>query len=408
MTAIVKQIEVAGNKFSYNVLLIKHAKYLPLIKTVVSDNVFKQKEGELQDKYLLRLFNHVYNSQGAARSQDSVISTLSPAERRRQTALLNAKCNSILGALGISIVKRNVKSCNVIFKNSGKQYRMKNENMDSLMKAIQNSVAFDRDTYMDVSIGVELEFIGDSRCVGAFNKAMRDIVGEDRYYPKMEYCKNKGDKWILGRDGSLHRSYAMSSNMRGYELTSPILHLNSEKDMMELQMVCDLVREKFNGVVNTSCGTHVHMSFDVPDGVLSDNNTELIRHFARSYKKSEESLFDKLVPANRRGNRARYAQSVNENRVWERYRKLNFANVGSNTSNMHLEFRQLNGTLNYETIYAWCLIQRLFIELTLSSWELECSNKDKPIQINLEDIIASNEFKIGEVEELMKMSKLIA
>lgn len=406
MTAIVKQIEVAGNKFSYNALLIKHAKYLPFIKTIVNDNIFKQKDSETQDKYLLRLFNHVYNSQNA--TQNPIAPTLSPAERRRQAALLNAKCNSILSALGISIVKRNAKSCNVIFKNSGKQYRMTHENMDSLMKAIQNSVTFDRDTYREISIGVELEFIGDSRCVNAFNKAMRDIVGEDRYYPKMEYCKNNGNKWILGRDGSLHKSSTMNANMKGYELTSPILHLDSEKDMMELQMVCDLVKEKFNGAVNNTCGTHVHMSFEVHDGVLSENNTEFIKHFARSYKKSEESLFDKLVPAGRRGNKAHYAQSVNENRIWERYRKLNFANVGSNTNNMHLEFRQLNGTLNYETIYAWCLIQRLFIELTLSSWEHECSNKDKPIQINLEDVIASDEFKIGEVEELMRMSKYIA
>jgi hypothetical protein len=71
---------------------------------------------------------------------------------------------------------------------------------------------------------------------------------------------------------------------------------------------------------------------------------------------------------------------------------------------MHLEFRQLNGTLNFGSIYAWCLIQRLYIELTLESWEHSKDIKS----IDLSNVIASGELTQSSIVNLMKMSKMIA
>jgi hypothetical protein len=187
-------------------------------------------------------------------------------------------------------------------------------------------------------------------------------------------------------------------------LTSPIFNLNSKKDLNELKAVCKLVEEKFEGVVNNTCGTHVHMSF--PVDVAS---VDLVEHFARSYRKSEDTLFDKCVPNNRKGNNARYAHSVNTFHLWDRYRKLNFCNVKKDSQEMHLEFRQLNGTLDYDTIIAWCKLQQLFINLTLDTWEIDdIDAKERPIEVRLEEIVVGENFDDKSTNEtLMKMSKMI-
>jgi len=400
MPATVKQIEINGNKFSYNVLLIKSSKYLPMIKSIVSAQIFSKRESETDEQYLLRLFNNIYNSQNPVERHREA-PTISPAERRRQAAMLNAKANAILSSLGIEVVKRNVASCNIVFKSTNEKYRIKNESLDTLMNAIQQSVSFDRDT-REVAIGVELEFIGNNNKIESFNEKMSHLVSEDRYSCVLSYNKNNGKKWVLGRDGSLKRSRNQPRCYEGFELTSPILHLDSEQDMEELKNVCNLVKSELNGDVNNSCGTHVHMSFDVPEHSLE--TPSLCKFFAKSYKCSEPTLFDKLVPNNRRANHARYARSINLNYIEDRFRKVNFNNVKKTGNNMHLEFRQLNGTLNFGSIYAWCLIQRLYIELTLESWEHSKDIKS----IDLSNVIASGELTQSSIVNLMKMSKMIA
>ena len=75
---------------------------------------------------------------------------------------------------------------------------------------------------------------------------------------------------------------------------------------------------------------------------------------------------------------------------------------------MHLEFRQLNGTLDYDTIIAWCKLQQLFINLTLDTWEIDDEAvEDRPVEVQLEEIVVGENFNKATNETLMKMSKMI-
>ena len=319
MPVNVKRITLGNATFSLNALYVNPNKYLPLMAPHFTVNQFKQKANESEDNYLRRIFNALYNKLNAT---DTTATAHGPVTR----IPLSEGCEKILNALGIEIVKKCPKRSSVLFKHSGTRYRMNNEEMNRLFDSIHNKTNLKRRHHPKIQIGVEMEFIGDRNKVNAFNGEMYNLVGEDRYNPEMCYNKNKGDKWVLGTDGSLRYS---GSGQRGFELTSPILNINSKKDMEELRKVTELVKTVLNGKTNASCGTHIHMSFPVKCAT-----DELVMHFARSYRKSEDSLFDKVVPANRRGNKAYYSKTVSLNYLWDRYRKLNFNNVKKDTTNI--------------------------------------------------------------------------
>jgi hypothetical protein len=75
---------------------------------------------------------------------------------------------------------------------------------------------------------------------------------------------------------------------------------------------------------------------------------------------------------------------------------------------MHLEFRQLNGTLEYNNIISWVKLQKLFCELTLESWNINTADENKPVKIELDDVIVTKKLGKDSIEALMKMSKLVA
>ena len=284
---------------------------------------------------------------------------------------------------------------------------MNNEEIIKLAEAVKHDMKFKVSRKLlnsDVSFGVELEFIGKRDQINAFADAMNKAVGADKFVICGCYHKNTGKTWELGHDGSVQpRGSQCGCGMNGYELTSPIFNLSSKKDLHELETVCNLVKTHFSGVTNRTCGTHIHMSFPVEKA-----SDALIEHFVRSYSKSEASLFDKLVPTERRENKARYARAASVNNMQDRYCKINVTKVKRNSDNMHLEFRQLDGTLEYDKIISWVKLQKLFCEMTLDSFHREMADADKPIQIELDDVIVTHQLGIESIEPLMKMSRLVA
>ena len=398
MPVVSKRITIDNVTFSLNALIVNPNKYLPLMQIQLRANVFAKRANEDNERYLTRIFNAIY------RSTAGTVTTPSGTRRTCTPIPLTTGCEKILNALGIELVKRCPKRSSIMFKHSGNKYRMNNDEMNKLLESIKKKTSFRRKYHPKFLIGVELEFIGNRNKVEAFNTAMYNLVGGDRYNPEMSYNKNRGSKWVLGTDGSVHAGGSLSSAYRGFELTSPILNPNSKKDMLELKKVTVLIKDIMGGTVNATCGTHIHMSFPV-ESVITD---ELIMHFARSYRKSENTLFDKVVPLRRRGNRAHYSKTVSVVYLWDRYRKLNFNNVEKNTKNMHLEFRQLDGTLDYDKIYAWCKLQQLFVEMTLDTYDKKCEDTMKPIEIELNDVIIKKAVTEDCIESLMKMSKMVA
>lgn len=396
---VVNRITVENQTFSLNALIANPNKYLPLMKMHIPARSAAQKTNEEFEAYLKRLFTFLHR-----RAEFSSSSVSGTNRAVSAPVALPEDTGAILSALGIELVKKCPKRSSILFKHSGNKYRMNNTEMNTLIDSIKKSTKLKSKTHPKISIGVEMEFIGEYSKLSQFHAAMRNLVGEDRYNAELCYNKNKGEKWVLGIDGSVHPRGNNTRGKRGYELTSPILNLNSKKDMEELRKVTELVKDVMEGTTNTTCGTHVHMSFPVT--CASD---ELIMHFAKSYKKSEKSLFDRVVPMNRRENHAYYSKSINTNYLFDRYRKLNFQNVKKNTESMHLEFRQLDGTLEYDKIHAWCKLQQLFIELTLDTWKKKSTDDDqKPISIVLEDVIAAKATDDSTIEGLMKMSRFVA
>lgn len=398
----IRKLTIGNKSFSLNALIANPDAYLPLMQQLVSASVFERKASETSDRYFTRLFNLLYSKQ-SRRSNIGNTATHAP----RTSIPLDENCNAILSALGIDVVKKCPKRSSIIFKSSGNSYKMNNEEIIKLAEAVKHDMKFKVSRKLlnsDVSFGVELEFIGKRDQINAFADAMNKAVGADKFVICGCYHKNTGKTWELGHDGSVQpRGSQCGCGMNGYELTSPIFNLSSKKDLHELETVCNLVKTHFSGVTNRTCGTHIHMSFPVEKA-----SDALIEHFVRSYSKSEASLFDKLVPPERRENKARYARAASVNNMQDRYCKINVTKVKRNSDNMHLEFRQLDGTLEYDKIISWVKLQKLFCEMTLDSFHREMADADKPIQIELGDVIVTHKLGIESIEPLMKMSRLVA
>lgn len=400
-----KQVNINGTIFSFDQFVANPEYYMDLIRPLFRVSTITKRDNESNDEFLTKLFYLLYYKKGYAFNNGETVR--SPRRARVIAEVqVDAGCQ-ILNALGIDVIKHNPKISKVMFKNSGHTYHMKNADMETLAESIKKSIDFSRNK-LDVSLGIELEFIGDRTKMNDFDQAMIQLVGDKRYENKGCYNKNDGKKWILGLDGSLDSREGYPST--GYELTSPILKFN-KKDMDLLKDVISLIITKLNGHTNRTCGTHVHMSFD-----CGSATEELCNHFGRSYRYSEENFFDKLVPSNRRGNHSRWCHRAPcIPRIGcrnDRYYKLNFANVKKNSNKLHLEFRQLDGTLDFEKVYSWIKLQKMFVELTMDSWkDMQSSSTpddEKIVLLNVNEVVTCGDLNPDELETVMKMSKLVA
>jgi len=403
-----KQITINGLTFSFGEFTANPDQYLPMVTPLFREATLRHKDREINDEhsYLNRLFYLCYYKKGLAAGSDQTVARVTRTRVPRTTRAIAAAQMTdeyrILDALGIDVVKKNPKCSKIIFKNSGNIARMKTEEMDKLVDAIKANHQFKRKDIKDMRVGVELEFIGKCGNITEFNSKMNKLVGVDRFECTLSYTHNKGDAWILGTDGSLR----YSSGERGYELTSPKLDPNSEKDMAELKAVTELIKDVFSGYTNKSCGTHVHMSFDT-DMQTEDQKRNLKRYFARSYRDNESEVFDKVVPSNRRANRAYYSRSMDRYSLSTRFQKLNFLNDDSRRSLLHLEFRQLDGTLDYDKISSWIKLQKLFAEITMFNFKYKDELDDnETVKYTIESVLTDKTFNTADVESLLKEGKL--
>lgn len=396
-----RQLRISNEVFSFKQLLDDPIAWLPLISTCVRPTTFLQKTNESEEDYLNRLFCLLYYKKKDLFRNCNYLNSTNFSRRRCYDQQIDS-CYDTLNVLGINIVRHNAKKSRIVFKNSGNQYHIKNENIDKLVESIKKNVEYKRNK-LNVTIGVEIEFIGHRFHIDDFNKAIKKVVGSKRYECLLHYSHNDGSKWILGTDGSIRTD---TWEDRGFELTSPKLNPSSKKDMGELNSVLTLIKTIMSGTTNRSCGTHIHMSFKQP----FKNSSNICDHFARSYGISEASLFDKLVPLNRRSNRSRWCRSNLPCRwVNSRYYKLNLANADTRSDYLHLEFRQLDGTLDFEKIYSWIKVQTLFTELTVDSYRKSIEESDDTtVEINFEEVILDKSFTKDNIEALLKMSKMIA
>lgn len=387
-----------------------------------------QKNGESVEQFLTRLFYQAYYKKGfafcngrAARRAASETTTRTRAPRTIRNNEELQEQLSVLNELGLEVTRCNNKYARIVFKHSGKEYRISTDELIKLSNSLDKKHDFSHERNF-TRIGVEIEFFGNIRKRHDFCEAMKKLVGENQLEVTDRYYHNDGQQWVLGRDGSLRRSPNMCQLTQGFELTSPILMLNNEQDIETLEKVIELIKTEFEGTVNKTCGLHIHLS--VP---YMHPSYDLKKYLAYAYKVNEPICFDKVVE--RRRVNSRWATSCDPENTFSRYRKLNLCHMDAADEQLHLEFRQLEGTLDFGKIYAWIKILKTFTDVMLDTYKktneqhmAESVNSNgennNPVAIsplnyteytipemNIEDIIMDLEFTEDNIENLLVMSK---
>lgn len=405
---------------------LNNTRYFKHLTSFFRTSSIRQKNGESVEQFLTRLFYQAYYKKGfalcngrAARRAAGETATRAPRNIRNNEELQEQL--SVLSELGLEVTRCNNKYARIVFKHSGKEYRISTDELIKLSNSLDKKHDFSHERNF-TRIGVEIEFFGNIRKRHDFCEAMKKLVGENQLEVTDHYQHNDGQKWILGRDGSLHRSPNMCQLTQGFELTSPILMLNNEQDIEMLERVIELIKTEFEGSVNKTCGLHVHLS--VP---YMHPSYDLKKYLAYAYKVNESICFDKVVE--RRRVNSRWATQCDPENTSSRYRKLNLCHMNVADEQLHLEFRQLEGTLDFGKIYAWIKLLKTFTDVMLDTYkktnvqhiaEAVNSNGENndPVAIaplkyteytipemNIEDIIMDLEFTEDNIENLLVMSK---
>jgi hypothetical protein len=274
-----------------------------------------------------------------------------------RTISVDESSKATLEKYGI-ILKKNLKNYSFVQLNNYLiDTRLNNKIYNILLDAASNK---ERNNLKmpNFTLGIEFEFVGSigKYNIQEFNSSMIKLLG-DKYFFSGAYTHNDGTSWILGSDRSISYRDSMLSKPYGFELSSPKLKISSEEDMATLRDVINLVKYCLLGSTNESCGTHIHIGFNLKD-LKSCIHKASIRDLLTAYSLMEKTVFDTVVPIGRRHNRF-CKQTVNSTR--NKYQKLssrycNFS-VDGVCKNLRFEFRQLEGTLNVDTILYWAELQ---------------------------------------------------
>lgn len=229
------------------------------------------------------------------------------------------------------------------------------------------------------TFGVEIEFVGDG---GDVKRAM---IAQGLECEVEGYNHTTKRHWKIVTDGSVYAT----GNQRGYglELVSPIL--KGQEGMAQLEKACKALANA-GAKVNKTCGLHVH--HDARD-FQAQTFVNLLNIYA-----GYEGTMDSLVALSRRADNNTYCGSVRtilvsptrQQRIAEevrhdnaraiigvigtRYVKLNFQSYVTHGT---VEFRQHQGTIEFEKMKYWVMLTQAMVERSLrkvnkirvDSWE---------------------------------------
>lgn len=258
-----------------------------------------------------------------------------------------------LALYGITLKNETKTSATLQLKDQCIDSKMSRALYEKLISAIDYHIQHDI-KLPDITFGIEFEFVGSKlwEDLQDFNIAMFRLLKE-KYFNSMSYTHNDGVSWILGRDGSIKLDNSKLINPYGYELSSPKLNLFNKDDIKTIVTVIEYCKKYLRAEVNESCGTHIHIGFK-HNNIFRGSICDLLS----AYSVMEKTVFDPIVPGSRRRNK--YCHPT---KPWPRnkYQKLSsrfceFSYDGE-CNNLHFEFRQLEGTLDLQTILYWAELQ---------------------------------------------------
>ena len=206
--------------------------------------------------------------------------------------------------------------------------------------------------------GVEIEFlsrVGGQTIIDGLNTRFQNanidfVASQNRPF------SYDSRTWVLGHDGSIS-GLGWGFNF-SFELKSP--KLKGKDSFRALRIVCDYLQGI--GKVNNSCGLHVH------HGIESREQAEKI---GRVWIKIEDLIFDCLPETRKangycaRWNRETYRDDDGkiEHAFYDRRLALNLKAFRQHGT---VEFRCLEGSLDYVTISNWVMVTKGIINIALS------------------------------------------
>lgn len=202
-----------------------------------------------------------------------------------------------------------------------------------------------------VKFGVELEFIGTSAYKESSNfdiEMLRLTKGD--YFRHLKYAHNDGQQWILGTDGSIKWKDTELQSPIGIEISSRLLDYTDDS-FTELSSVIDLAKTNLSAFVNDTCGTHIHLGLTLNDSIVY---IEQLLDVLSVYTRIENKVFDPIVPSSRRRNKyCKPTRSIVDGKYFKTSARYCRFNPLGKCTKFHLEFRQLEGTLDAFTIKSW-------------------------------------------------------
>ena len=214
-------------------------------------------------------------------------------------------------------------------------------------ETVERKGAFD---FSKITFGVEIEcynFMRDNLISKGSENGL-NIISREYTHQHTNYFKIVSDSSIHGENSN--------------EVVSPVL--KGKKGLSDLETLCNSL-EEIGAKVNRSCGLHVHI------GAANMSDEHYIR-LVRNYQKLEMAI-DSFMADSRRANNSRWCQSLLGHNFtacrtkadvasvlnFDRYHKVN---AESYSRHRTIEFRQHQGTTNYEKISRWVMFLAKLVE----------------------------------------------
>lgn len=246
----------------------------------------------------------------------------------------------------------------------------------------------------ELKFGVEIEFFG---CRYRTVIQALNFVGIACTYEG--YTHTVMSSWKLVTDSSVNGFCTGVDG--GLELVSPILY--GDEGLAELEKVYDVLNI-IGAKVDRTCGTHVH--FDIAD--LNVNQIKSVYNLTCKY----EDVIDMMLPESRRENE--YCQGLTNSQLKKinkcttlselnevggkeeigRYVKVNFASYIKYGT---IEFRQHEGTTEFEKIKAWIVLNYTILNYCSMNTVDRPSRKTSKHDINeLINLLNMNDTCVGD------------
>lgn len=214
-------------------------------------------------------------------------------------------------------------------------------------EAVERKSAFD---FSKITFGVEIEcynFMRDNLISKGSENGL-NIISREYTHQHTNYFKIVSDSSIQGENSN--------------EVVTPVL--KGKKGLSDLETLCKSL-EEIGARVNKSCGLHVHI------GAANMSDEHYIR-LVRNYQKLEMAI-DSFMADSRRANNSQWCRSllghdfsacrtkadVASALNFDRYHKVN---AESYSRHRTIEFRQHQGTTNYEKISRWVMFLAKLVE----------------------------------------------